>query len=282
VPNIKYEKRINNYVKMGLFKSKPITQKLETSPDSVVRIKLPDFIHTIAFSSDLSQYVISVGNTIQHCNVATKQRITFFYGHLSSSLAFSPDGRKIASGSENGNIRIWNFASRMNGEVLHVDYEEIVAFLGHMAAVNSVVFSPDGSQLASCSDDGTIIIWDIATNRQIVVFRGHRSHVNTIAYSPDGSQIVSGSHDRTVRLWNIATQRQFVKFKGHSDTVNSVAFSSDGRQIVSGSDDETVRSWDVKTQREIRVFRGHSNVVNSVAFSPDGCQIVSGSADGTF
>jgi WD40 repeat protein len=194
-------------------------------------------------------------------------------GHANSlsSIAYSPDGRQIISGSQDRTIKLWDV----------VTGREIRTFSGHTNSVVSVAFSPDGRQIVSGSFDRTIKLWDVVTGREISTFSGHSHLVYSVAFSPDGRQIVSGSFDRTIKLWDLATSREIRTFTGHSDGVAAVAFSPDGRQIVSASFDHTLKLWDAATGREIRAFSGHTDSVISVAFSPDGRQIISGSQDRT-
>ncbi|KAJ6613532.1 hypothetical protein B0H10DRAFT_1721815, partial [Mycena sp. CBHHK59/15] len=216
-----------------------------------------------------------------------------------SSVAFSPDGRRIVSGSGDNTIRVWDADTQMQvGEALQ----------GHSDSVWSVAFSPDGRHIISGSRDHTIRVWDADTQMQVgEALQGHSGSVLSVAFSPDGRRIVSGSGDHTIRIWDADTQMQVgealqghssavlsVAFspngrrivgevlQGHSDSVWSVAFSPDGRRIVSGSYDYTIRIWDADTQMQVgEVLQGHSDSVWSVAFSPDGRRIVSGSYDHT-
>jgi len=198
-----------------------------------------------------------------------------------TSVAFSPDGRQIVSGSgsaynsHDNTVKLWDATS---GRVIRT-------FSGHKDAVVSVAFSPDGRQIISGSGsaynshDNTIKLWDAATGREIRAFAGHTGRVNSVAFSPDGRQVLSGSDDKTIKLWDLASGRVILTFAGHTNVVYSVAFSPDGRQIVSGSSDKTVRLWDTASGRVIRTLSGHTSDVLSVAFSPDGKQVLSGSYD---
>ena len=230
------------------------------------------------------------------------------------SMAFSPDGSQLASGSHDHTIRLWNvdtgeetrritghtstvfsvafspdgsqLASGSRGDetirLWNVDTgEETRRLTGHTTTVFSVAFSPDGSQLASGSWDETIILWNMDTGEETRRFYGHTGGVWSVAFSPDGSQLASGSSDETIILWDVDTGVETHRLTGHTDEVFSVAFSPDGSQLASGSSDETIRLWDVNTGVETRRLTGHTDWIRSVAFSPDGAQLASGSYDKT-
>jgi WD40 repeat protein len=149
------------------------------------------------------------------------------------------------------------------------------AVQGHTGDVNSVAYSPDGTRIASGSDDMTVRIWDAHTGKELAVLHGHRDWVRSVAFSPDGTHIVSGSDDDTVRVWDAHTGKPPVVLEGHTYWVLSVAFSPDGGRIVSGSYDKTVRMWDAVTGKQLAVLEGHHYQVISVAFSADGKRITS-------
>ncbi|WP_261560339.1 TIR domain-containing protein, partial [Frankia tisae] len=152
---------------------------------------------------------------------------------------------------------------------------------GHTDWVSSVAFAPDGTTLASGSDDQTIRLWDTTTGRQLHKLTGHTSTVSSVAFAPDGTTLASGSNDQTIRLWDTTTGRQLHKLTGHTDWVRSVAFAPDGTTLASGSNDQTIRLWDTTTGRQLHKLTGHTNWVSSVAFAPDGTTLASGSNDQT-
>ena len=188
-----------------------------------------------------------------------------------TSVAFSPDGKTIASASNDKTIRLWDIGSK----------KETATLSGHSDRVTSVVFSPDSKTIASASNDETIRLWDIQSQKESNVLRGHSSAVTCVVFSPDGKTIASASNDETIRLWNIRLQKETATLTGHSANVTSVVFSPDGKTLASGSDDDTIRLWDIPSQKETAVLSGHSNGVTSVAFSPDGKTLASGSDDKT-
>ncbi|KAI5835209.1 WD40 repeat-like protein [Schizophyllum commune Tattone D] len=189
-------------------------------------------------------------------------------------VAFSPDGKRVASGSIDCTVRLWDVATcHQIGQPLK----------GHTSQVNCIAFSPDSKHLLSGSSDGSIRLWDTETGKQSPQgFDGHRGHILAVAYSLDSTLIASGSQDSIVRLWDAATGESVAEIRGHSGGVASVVFSPDGKLIASGSHDKTIRIWDVATRKQLREpLTGHEASVASVAFSPDGKRIVSGSHDQT-
>ena len=187
------------------------------------------------------------------------------------SVSFSPDVKRIVSGSHDNTVKVWDAATG----------QETLALKGHSNGVSSVSFSPDGKLIVSGSSDKTVKVWDATTGQETLTLKGHSGYVYSVSFSPDGQRIVSGSLDNTVKVWDAATGQETLTLKGHSGYVSSVSFSPDGQRIVSGSADNTVKVWDAATGQETLTLKGHSDPVNSVSFSPDGQRIVSGSDDNT-
>ncbi|RYP50627.1 hypothetical protein DL768_003909 [Monosporascus sp. mg162] len=193
------------------------------------------------------------------------------HGDSVTSVAFSPDSSRIASGSRDHTIKIWDAKSG----------KELRTLESHGDSVTSVAFSPDGSHIVSGSGDDTVKIWDAKSGKEVRTLKGHGSSVISVAFSPDGSRIVSGSSDGTLKIWDAKSGEDIRTLKGHGGSVTSVAFSPNGSHIGSGSGDDTVKIWDAKSGKEVRTLKGHGGSVTSVAFSPDGSHIASGSGDDT-
>jgi len=187
------------------------------------------------------------------------------------SVAFSPNGKLLASGGGDSMIKLWDMETGKSLRTLP----------GHIGWVVSVMFSPDGKQLASSSLDNTVKLWDVNTGGELGDLSGHSKFVKSVAFSPDGRLIASGSYDQTIKLWDAGTRRELRTLAGHSNGVEVVAFSPDGQLLASGSGDMTVKLWNVETGRELGTLTGHSNGVTAIAFSPDGQLLASGSLDTT-
>jgi WD40 repeat protein/serine/threonine protein kinase len=193
------------------------------------------------------------------------------FGGPVSSVAISPNGQRIVTGSADQTARVWDAATG----------KELLTLKGHSAAINSVAFSPDGQRIVTGSADQTAKVWDAATGKERLTLKGHSAAINSVAFSPDGQRIVTGSADQTANVWAANSGKERLTLKGHSAAISSVAFSPDGQCIVTGSADQTAKVWDAPTGKERLTLKGHSAAINSVAFSPDGQRIVTGSADQT-
>jgi WD40 repeat protein len=197
------------------------------------------------------------------------------------SLAWSPDGERLASASRDGTVRLWLLPVE---DVTQV--RELATLEGHIKGVNSVAWSPGGTELASASNDDTVRVWqlpagDVTAVQARLVLAGHTSYVTDVAWSPDGMQLASAGLDRTVRVWDAAGGDELWVLKGHTQPVRDVSWSLDSVQLTSGGDDGTVRLWHTGTGAELRLLRDHLDEVLSVAWSPDGAQLASGNSDGT-
>jgi len=225
-----------------------------------------------------------------------------------SSVAYSSDGRLIASGDLSGAVRVWDAASgaviasfrsesnRVVSVAVSPDGTEIAAggqdavvrrwslatgtalppLTGATAAINAVAYRPDGSQVAAASDDGQVYVWALPGGTLAGILPGHTSYVTSLAFTPDASVIAAGGEDDTIRLWAAQDGIALATLEGHSSTVSAVAFSPDGRTLASTGADHTVRLWNLLSASALRTLEGHTENVTSLAFSPDGRLLASG------
>jgi WD40 repeat protein/serine/threonine protein kinase len=191
------------------------------------------------------------------------------------AMAFSKDGRWLATASYGRRVEIWDTAK---GKLLHT--------LQHSGLVFCVALSPDGRRLASAGEDKTVRIWDATTGREVLGLRGHTGACGSVAFSPDGRRLASASLDGTIRVWDATPLQgdegqEALTFTKHSDEIWSVAVSPDGLRVVSAGFNGFAKVWDAETQRVNIDFKGHRQVVFCVAWQPNGQQIASAGRDGT-
>jgi eukaryotic-like serine/threonine-protein kinase len=192
-------------------------------------------------------------------------------GHTNvvTGVAFSPDGKRIASASHDETLKLWDTA---NGQ-------ELLTLKGHTSAVAGVAFSPDGKLLASASHDKMVKIWDAANGQELLTLKGHTG--SCVTFSPDGKRLATASVDATVKLWDATNGRELLSLKGHTGPVSCVTFSPDSKRLATASFDGTVKLWDATNGQELLTLKGHTSDIWSVAFSPDGKRLASASYDRT-
>ncbi|MDE0400033.1 MAG: sigma-70 family RNA polymerase sigma factor [Candidatus Poribacteria bacterium] len=240
----------------------------------------------LVFSEDGKTLAYAEGLDIRLQDAGTGEEKMLLTGHEwgMHSMALSPDGDILASGSEDTTIRLWDMHTGAHKKTLN----------GHKHRVYSVAFSPDGKTLASGSDDNTIRLWNVDTGETERILTGHAGEfegvdngpssvegVKSVAFSPDGKTLASGGGDNVIHLWDIGTGKSKMTLVGHTHWVFSLAFSPDGKTLASGSVDSDIRLWDPHTGQPKKTLTGHGDWVRSIAFSPDGKTLVSGSDDGS-
>jgi WD40 repeat protein len=187
------------------------------------------------------------------------------------SVAWSPDGQRIASAGDDGAAQVWDPAS---GRAAALP-------LPHQGVVGMVAWSPDGTRVATASHDGTGQVWDAAGGRAVTPPLAHRWLVLAVAWSPDGQRVATASADATARIWNVATGQEIGPPLGHRSSVLALAWSLDGRSLATASDDGTARIWNAVTGQPVTPPLAHRSAVQAIAWSPDGKRVATASDDGT-
>jgi WD40 repeat protein/serine/threonine protein kinase len=237
------------------------------------------------------------------------------HGHHGGILpaAFSPDGQRIVTGSEDKTAKVWEAATGRelltlrghlsgiwsaafsldgqrivtgSGDQTAKVWEaatgrELLTLPGHSGGISSVVFSPDGQQIVTCAGDLTARVWEAATGRELLTLKGRGNYARYVGSAPNGQRIVTGIADLSAQVWDAVGGAELLSLKGHAALIRSLAISPDGRQAATGSDDQTVKVWNIASGREILTLQGHRGSVVRVAFSADGQRVVTASTDQT-
>jgi uncharacterized protein with WD repeat len=182
-------------------------------------------------------------------------------------VAFSPDGKTLASGSKDTTVRLWDVKTAKNTATL---------LTGHTDAIVSLSFSPAGKTLAVGSQDNDITLWDAAGGKRTATLRGHTSYVWSLAFSPSGKTLASASSDNTLKLWDVPGEKNTATIKVPGRGLDSVVFSPDGKMVATGGRDGSIRLWDVATGRNTATLEGRIGQIYCVAFSPDRKMLAAG------
>ncbi len=272
-------------------------------------------IHQIIYSPDDTMLAVATGIGIWLYDAQTGDEIDLLVGHTEPvrAVAFTRDGTKLASGSEDETIRLWDVPNRSHLRTL----------TGHTSTIRSLAFSPDGNTLVSGSSDRSARLWDVATGTEKQqTLQIHSMGISSVAFNNSGTRLAVGSSDdtirlyaipgytrehtitaniegvydltfsptediiaaggnNTIRLWNINTGRQMFSYKAHTHYIETLTFSKDGKKMVSGSRDGTIRVGSAKSLLTTKLYREQSGWITTIALNSDGTRFVSGSTDGT-
>ncbi|MDQ1639671.1 MAG: hypothetical protein QOF62_3010 [Pyrinomonadaceae bacterium] len=239
--------------------------------------------HSIGLSNDGARLVSgSFGSTVSVWDVSqaeAQRKITVARESkfVPDRVALSSDGKLIAAGGRDNEIKLWDAGSG----------RELFTLKGHRKSIRDLAFSPDNKLLASAGQDAAIELWSVATGQELKTLAAHSGGVGAIAFSADGKKLASGSQDRMILIWNIDSGDSEVAYLGHQASVNAVAFSPDGKKLASASEDGEIRIWEVPSpgpqpvviNRPLQTLTGHKGSVNSLTFNADGKLLISGSSD---
>ncbi|QPC83664.1 TIR domain-containing protein [Phototrophicus methaneseepsis] len=230
---------------------------------------------SVSVAGNMVAYGDEGGNITIWDWVENQQITTLTVGTVVRTVAFNSDGGRLAVGSDDGMVRVW--------ETTHFDADPLV-LSGHSDWVTGLAWSPDGTQVASAGQDAQLIVWDATDGTSLMSYTDtHTQALQAVAYQPDGSLATAG-RDGVITLLSDAngTLTEIDRFTADTSWVTDIGFSPDGTRLVSGSRSQSVQVWDVATRQAIGLpFTGHTAMVLSVAFSPDGSRLVSTSADAT-
>ena len=253
------------------------------SGKEILKIKdLPASAVAIAISPDGGRLATTAGKWVkdkQHWvgevdlyDAKTGKLIRTIQGHTEpiGAVAFHPDGKLLATASNDGTVKIWDSA----------DGKEMYSLKGHAGPVNTVVFSADGKWLASGGDDKTVKIWEVATGNEIKTLKGPARAISSLAFTRDGKYLASASQDGTVMLWDGLEWKDIRTVKA-DEGVLAVAFSPDGTKLATGGWENVVQIWDVESGKELGGLAGHTLPISCVIFGPGGDRVVSASLDQT-
>lgn len=254
---------------------------LKFAPVSRTAARLPSAITTVTTSRQESVAVQAMDSRMTLAPSAQTWRCArALTGHegMVTTVAISPDGLFLASGSTDKTIKLWSLET---GDFLHTFGGRSLRNKGHSDRVSALAFSPDSRELISGSDDCTLKQWDVGTRRLIRTLPGHNWLASSISIGQNGQVFASGGGDGQINLWALETGELLATLRKHRDRVSTLQLSPNGQTLVSGSYDKTIRLWDLSGDRLIDTLRGHSDRISGLVLTPDWQTLISASWDRT-
>ena len=241
-------------------------------------------VNAVVFSGDGSQLFSAAGEPaafgeVCQWNVADGKLVRVFEGHRDAiySLALSPDGKILATGSYDQKIKLWNVETG----------KEIRTLSGHNGCVYGLAFRPDGKILASASADRTVKLWDVTSGQRRDTFSQPLKEQFAVAFSADGKKLAAGGADNRIRVWEISesaaeTTNPILESKfAHEGAILNLVFSSDGKKLLSSADDRTVKVWDFAEMKELLLLEKQTDWPRALAFGANDKTVLVGRLDGT-
>jgi WD40 repeat protein/serine/threonine protein kinase len=227
--------------------------------------KHANVVNSVAYSPDGRHLASSSSDGVKVWDETGKETLTFPHADGVLGLAFSPDGQRLATAAGNNVVKVWDLATGNEALVLR----------GHKDTVASVAFSPDGWRLASGGSEGAVKIWDATTPAEAFIADGDFGTINDVAFNPDGRRLAIVDSYRAVRILDTTTSLEVLTKYAHAASILGVAYSPDGRLLASAGKDRTVRVWDAATGEEVFCLRGHTAPIQGLAFSAESQRLAS-------
>jgi WD40 repeat protein len=242
-------------------------------------------LDAVAFSAD-GQTIAAAGydGIIRLWRVSSGASAAELKGHgrYVSELAFSPDGQWLASTGYDNTLRLWKIDLNERFFLWHAIKAKPVHVLTnvHSGWVCSIAFRPDGQQIASAGEDGTVKIWQTDQGKLLKTLQGHEGMVKAVAFSPTGRKVASSATDKTIKIWDTA-KGTLLQTIAIGSEANGLVFSRSGQIVASAQTDCNIRLWQVSNGQQVGILTGHSDIVHAIALNPDGTSLISGSEDKT-